>query len=30
MMPPGLANPLGIGEFTDLIEYLVSLKNVGG
>ena len=30
MMPPGLANPLPIGEFTDLIEYLVSLKNVGG
>jgi putative heme-binding domain-containing protein len=30
MMPAGLANPLGIGEFTDLIEYLVSLKKVGG
>lgn len=30
MMPPGLANPLEIGEFTDLIEYLVSLKNIGG
>jgi putative heme-binding domain-containing protein len=30
MMPPGLANPLGIGDFTDLIEYMVSLKNVGG
>jgi putative heme-binding domain-containing protein len=30
MMPPGLANPLSIGEFTDLIEYLVSLRNVGG
>jgi putative heme-binding domain-containing protein len=30
MMPPGLASPLSVGEFTDLIEYLVSLKNVGG
>jgi putative heme-binding domain-containing protein len=30
MMPPGLANPLGVGDFTDLIEYLVSLKSVGG
>jgi putative heme-binding domain-containing protein len=30
MMPPGLANTLSISEFTDLIEYLVSLKNVGG
>ncbi|MES2981227.1 MAG: c-type cytochrome [Verrucomicrobiota bacterium] len=30
MMPPGLANNLSIEEFTDLIEYLVSLKNIGG
>lgn len=30
MMPPGLGNTLSIGDFTDLIEYLVSLKNVGG
>ncbi len=30
MMPPGLANPLDIGDFTDLIEYLVSLKTIGG
>jgi len=30
MMPPGLANPLSTVEFTDLIEYLVSLKKVGG
>ncbi len=30
MMPPGLASPLSVGDFTDLIEYLVSLKNVGG
>ncbi|MES2983077.1 MAG: HEAT repeat domain-containing protein [Verrucomicrobiota bacterium] len=30
MMPSGLANTLSIGEFTDLIEYLVALKNVGG
>jgi putative heme-binding domain-containing protein len=30
MMPIGLANPLTVGDFTDLIEYLVSLKNVGG
>ena len=29
MMPAGLSNTLSIGEFTDLIEYLVSLKNVG-
>lgn len=30
MMPPGLGSTLSIGDFTDLIEYLVSLKNVGG
>lgn len=30
MMPPGLGNTLGIAEFTDLIEYLVSLNQVGG
>jgi putative heme-binding domain-containing protein len=30
MMPSGLANTLTIHEFTDLIEYLVSLKNIGG
>ena len=30
MMPPGLGNTLTIQQFTDLIEYLVSLKNVGG
>lgn len=30
MMPAGLANTLSPQEFTDLIEYLVSLKNVGG
>ncbi len=30
MMPPGLANPLDIDDFTDLIDYLVSLKTVGG
>lgn len=26
MMPPGLASTLTVGQFTDLIEYLVSLK----
>jgi len=26
MMPPGLASTLTVGEFTDLIEYLVSLE----
>ena len=26
MMPPGLGSNLTLGEFTDLIEYLVSLK----
>lgn len=30
MMPPGLGNNLSISDFTDLIEYLVSLKNIGG
>ncbi|HEY8961394.1 MAG TPA: c-type cytochrome, partial [Luteolibacter sp.] len=30
MMPPGLANSLSIEEFNALIEYLVSLKAVGG
>ncbi len=30
MMPPGLAGPLTLEEFTSLIEYLVSLKSVGG
>ncbi|QTN31026.1 c-type cytochrome [Akkermansiaceae bacterium] len=30
MMPPGLANPLTVSDFTDLVEYLVSLRNVGG
>ncbi|MFD2256966.1 heme-binding domain-containing protein [Luteolibacter algae] len=30
MMPPGLGAPLGIKEFTDLIEYLNSLKEIGG
>jgi putative heme-binding domain-containing protein len=30
MMPPGLAGPLTVQEFTSLIEYLVSLKAQGG
>jgi putative heme-binding domain-containing protein len=30
MMPPGLGSNLTIEEFTSLIEYLVSLKAVGG
>lgn len=30
MMPPGLAGTLTLEEFTNLIEYLVSLKAVGG
>jgi putative heme-binding domain-containing protein len=30
MMPPGIANSLSIGDFNDLIEYLVSLKKIGG
>lgn len=30
MMPPGLAAGLSTKEFTDLIEYLVSLKTQGG
>lgn len=30
MMPAGLGNSLTIGDFTSLIEYLVSLKSVGG
>ena len=30
MMPPGLGGTLTIEEFTSLIEYLVSLKAVGG
>ncbi len=30
MMPPGLASTLTLEEFTSLIEYLVSLKAVGG
>jgi putative heme-binding domain-containing protein len=30
MMPPGLASGLTTKEFTDLIEYLVSLKQQGG
>lgn len=30
MMPPGLANGLSVEEFNALIEYLVSLKAVGG
>lgn len=30
MMPPGLAGSLSIEDFTSLIEYLVSLKSVGG
>lgn len=30
MMPAGLGNNLTPAEFTDLIEYLVSLKNIGG
>ena len=30
MMPPGLANSLTIDQFTDLVEYLASLKNAGG
>ena len=30
MMPPGLGGPLTLEEFTSLIEYLVSLKAVGG
>ncbi len=30
MMPPGLAAGLTVEEFTSLIEYLVSLKSVGG
>lgn len=30
MMPPGLAGPLTVKEFTSLIDYLVSLKAQGG
>lgn len=30
MMPPGLAGTLTVEEFTSLIEYLVTLKAVGG
>jgi putative heme-binding domain-containing protein len=30
MMPPGLGGSLSIEDFTSLIEYLVSLKSVGG
>jgi putative heme-binding domain-containing protein len=30
MMPPGLAGSLSTEDFTSLIEYLVSLKSVGG
>jgi putative heme-binding domain-containing protein len=30
MMPPGLAGTLTVGEFTSLVEYLVSLKEKGG
>jgi putative membrane-bound dehydrogenase-like protein len=30
MMPPGLAGALTVGEFTSLVEYLVSLKAQGG
>jgi putative heme-binding domain-containing protein len=30
MMPPGLGSNLTLEEFTSLIEYLVSLKSVGG
>lgn len=30
MMPPGLAGTLTVGDFTSLIEYLVSLKAKGG
>lgn len=30
MMPPGLAGTLTLEEFTSLVEYLVSLKAVGG
>ena len=30
MMPPGLGSTLTVEEFTSLIEYLVSLKAVGG
>jgi putative heme-binding domain-containing protein len=30
MMPAGLGNSLSIEDFTSLIEYLVSLKSVGG
>jgi hypothetical protein len=30
MMPPGLASGLTPSHFTDLIEYLISLKQAGG
>ncbi len=30
MMPPGLAGGLTIGDFTSLIDYLNSLKSIGG
>ena len=30
MMPPGLAGMLTVGEFTSLVDYLVSLKEKGG
>ena len=30
MMPPGLGSNLTLEEFTSLVEYLVSLKSVGG
>ncbi len=30
MMPAGLGNSLSVEDFTSLIEYLVSLKSVGG
>jgi putative heme-binding domain-containing protein len=30
MMPPGLAAELSIGDFTSLVEYLVSLRATGG
>jgi putative heme-binding domain-containing protein len=30
MMPPGLCGSLSIEDFTSLIEYLISLKSIGG
>ena len=30
MMPPGLANPLSVEDFTSLVEYMTTLKAQGG